>query len=108
MLQFVIDSAHIIASAAVAAALYFTIRTFRGMRKMDQIKLGDKFHSDMQQLRDSISKHFKIESKQKLNSRLKIQNEMIFKSLEWNALLIRTRQMNDKSLIRHFKKDFLE
>lgn len=108
MIQLVLDSAQIIASAAVAAALYFTIRTFKGMRKMDQIKLGEKFHSDMQQLRGEISKHFEIESKQELDSRLKILHEKIFKTLEWNAILIRTRQINDRDLIRHFKKDFIE
>ena len=62
----------------------------------------------MQQLRSEISKHYEIESKQELNSRLKILDEMIFKTLEWNAILIRTRQINDRVLTRHFKKDFIE
>jgi hypothetical protein len=108
MIQFILDSTQIIASAAIAVALYFTIRTFRGMRKMDQIKLGEKFHSDMQQLREQISKYFEIEKKQELKSKLKVLDEMIFKTLEWNAFLIRTKQMNDKALIGHFKKDFIE
>ena len=108
MIQFILDSTQIIASAAVAVALYFTIGTFRGMRKMDQIKLGEKFHSDIQQLRGQIAEYFEIEKRQELKSKLEVLDEMIFKTLEGNAFLIRTKQMNDKDLIGHFKKDFIE
>jgi hypothetical protein len=108
MIPFVLDSMQIIASAAVAVALYFTIRTFRGMRRMDQIKLGENFHSGMQQLRRQIAEYFEIKENKELKSKLKVLDEMIFKTLEWNAFLIRTKKMNDKALIRHFKKDFIE
>ena len=70
MIQFILDSTQIIASASVAVALYFTIGTFRGMRKMDQIKLGEKFHSDIQQLRGQIAEYFEIEKRQELKSKL--------------------------------------
>jgi len=110
MIQFVLDSAQIIASAAVAVALYFTITTFRKMRKTEQIKLGEKLHSDMQHVRDEISKHMDIERQGRdyWDSKLKLLDEITFNTLEWNAFLIRTKQLTDKDLISHFKKVFLE
>ena len=93
----------------MAVALYFTIRTFKQLKSAHQIQLGEKFYTDMQQVRRDLGPYFDQDrSKDGFQEKLSLQDEVTFNVLEWNAYLIRTGQIEDRRLIKHFKETFLE
>jgi hypothetical protein len=90
-------------------ALYFTIRTFGQTRNTHQIQLGERFYSEMQQVRRDLSPYFDLDkTSQAYQDKIKLQDEITFKTLEWYSLLIRGKKMKDKSVINYFRNEIIE
>lgn len=108
-IQFWVDIAQIDASTGVILTFIFTARSFIRLGKTNQIKLAEKFYSDMQQLNVDLSNYQDLKPYDMVDSvKLNILSERFYKTLDWNAYLIKTGQLRDNDLINHFKSEYLD
>ena len=101
-----------VASITTSGALIFTIMTFivtfRRTRKTEQIKLGDKFVSEIFSLRKEMNEVNNTPELPQREFKKRGLNFRIFNTLEWNAFLVNEKEITDQKLICFYKNMFVE
>ena len=90
----------IIAAGIYAAALFYTIVTFRRSKKLDQLSLSDQIFSELRELDRELAKippesHYD-------NAKNKVYYR-IFGTLDYLSFLVNRKMIDDKALLAYMK-----
>lgn len=92
--KMIIDFSQVIASAAVAVALWFTIKTFSWGKRADQIKLAEGVFKDLREMEKQL--HSEDFNSSDWDSRF-------LNTLEWFSFLINENTIKDTKIKLFFK-----
>jgi hypothetical protein len=90
----------IIAAGIYAAALFYTIVTFRRSKRQDQINLSDRIFSDLRDLDKELAK---IPAESQYDSTRNQIYRRIFGTLDYLSFNINRKIIDDKSLLDYMK-----
>jgi hypothetical protein len=99
----------LIAALAAVGALWFTAKSFRRLRKTEQVRLSESILRDV---RNSINEFNILSSETVLNTeqesirKRKLDRflDHAFETLNWHCLLIEIGEINDERLLEYFKR----
>ncbi len=97
----VIPSEYIqIASAGIyATALFFTVETFRRMKRLDQITLSNNIFSELRDLDRELAK---IPAGSQYDDARSQVYSRIFNSVNWLSFMLNEKVFSDTKMIEHF------
>ena len=95
------------AGIATATALCFTIGSFRGLRKTEEIRLAESVFKDIRilqkDLSDINSTSGDLDIPEAEERRKNSWRSQFFNTLEWLSFLINENKIKDKNVIKFFK-----
>jgi hypothetical protein len=90
----------IISAGIYAAALFFTIITFRRTKRLDQISLSDTVFKELRNLDLELAK---IPPGSQYDDARNQWHERIFNTLNWLSFMINEKMISDKNMIDYMK-----
>lgn len=99
------DYIQIIVAIIYAVALYYTVRTFKRSKELDQITITETIFNDLRQLDRELSKlpssSLDHEGRKELYSR-------ILNTADWLSFLINTKVITDRRMIAYMKPTLIQ
>jgi hypothetical protein len=97
--KMIVDISQVIASGAVAFALWYTIKTFSWAKRADQIKLAEGVFKDLREMQHEL--HSDSFDSTDWDTRF-------FNTLEWFSFLINEKTIKDAKIKTFFKGALIE
>jgi uncharacterized protein YutD len=97
--KMIVDISQVIASGAVAFALWYTIKTFSWAKRADQIKLAEGVFKDLREMQREL--HRDAFDSTDWDTRF-------FNTLEWFSFLINAKTIKDTKIKSFFKEALID
>jgi hypothetical protein len=102
--EFILKIIQIASSIVVAITIFFTVKSYRKMRRTDQIKLAHDFFKDYRELQkesDTLSQQGKVKDERMDWA------ERYLNTIEWFSFHVNTEEITDPRLIGFYEKIIL-
>ena len=99
------DYIQIIVAIIYAVALYYTVRTFKRSKELDQITITETIFNDLRQLDRELSKL--PSSSQDHQGRIELYSR-ILNTADWLSFLINTKVITDRRMIAYMKPTLIQ
>lgn len=99
------DYIQIIVAIIYAVALYYTVRTFKRSKELDQIRVTETIFNDLRQLDRELSA---LPSSAQDDQGRKELYLRILNTLDWLSFLINTKVITDRRMIAYMKATLIQ
>ena len=99
------DYIQIIVAIIYAVALYYTVRTFKRSKELDQITITETIFNDLRQLDRELSK---LPSSSQDHQGRKELYSRIWNTADWLSFLINTKVITDRRMIAYMKPTLIQ
>jgi len=99
------DYIQIIVAIIYAVALYYTVRTFKRSKELDQITITETIFNDLRQLDRELSK---LPSSSQDHQGRKELYSRILNTADWLSFLINTKVITDRRMIAYMKPTLIQ
>ena len=99
------DYIQIIVAIIYAVALYYTVRTFKRSKELDQIRVTETIFNDIRQLDRELSK---LRSSSQDDQVRKELYSRILNTVDWLSFLINTKVITDRRMISYMKPTLIQ
>lgn len=99
------DYIQIIVAIIYAVALYYTVRTFKRSKDLDQITITETIFNDLRQLDRELSK---LPSSSQDHQGRKELYSRILNTADWLSFLINTKVITDRRMIAYMKPTLIQ
>jgi len=99
------DYIQIIVAIIYAVALYYTVRTFKRSKELDQITITETIFNDLRQLDRELSK---LPSSSPDHQGRKELYSRILNTADWLSFLINTKVITDRRMIAYMKPTLIQ
>jgi hypothetical protein len=94
------DFIQIIVAIIYAVALYYTVRTFKGSKELDQIRVTETIFNDLRQLDYQLSS---LPAGSQNDRAREEHYSRILNTVDWLSFLINTKVITDRRMIEYMK-----
>lgn len=94
------DFIQIIVAIIYAVALYYTVRTFKRSKELDQIRVTETIFNDLRQLDYQLSS---LQAGSQNDRTRKEHYSRILNTVDWLSFLINTKVITDRRMIEYMK-----
>ncbi|HEX7275537.1 MAG TPA: hypothetical protein VF248_07995 [Nitrososphaeraceae archaeon] len=99
------DFIQIIVAIIYAVALYYTVRTFKRSKELDQIKVTETIFNDLRQLDSELSS---LPADSQNDPVRKEHYSHILNTVDWLSFLINTKVITDRRMIEYMKPTLIQ